>query len=744
MLKNIFDFEKNEKIENKYFKKDTKKYFSKSKERIAQYPQVINNYDVNVRVNIKKLNDNKINIENMNISELINRKFDKNEKRDYFNKTDNNINYLNYNTKSKDNKYNLIDNNLSNIDKYLNENGQNDQHYNNMISNLKNEFKEITKNKEINIDNIYKIDRKKENIRMCLFNEEKNNISSNNNNNNFNKINKKKEITINDIKKKILNIKPDNINNKKYSWNLKSLNNRNKNIKKDEINAGNIDKTYNNIKYDENNNNNINGKNDIKENKMKTQNNFYKIPSKYINEEKTNVNEDIKNNNLKKGITFMNNNNNNKKELINLNLTDNNLIINNLNDDSSSINSINENKEKNNLCLNFTLNGVKNNIIREYISASQKQNNIPNKNTINKSNSYICNKIISPNNKTQSFIIEEKSKEKNKIINTRNKDSPLKIQNNTTNNINNKSKILYLDKRINRIKKKMINQIRKENILNNYSKENIIYNTNNEIKNIKIEKNISFSFIKNINLNINKQNELTGKTLLIINKILNAQNNIIFELKQQEFILKNELNKKNKEIIELKNFCLKLMWFIKKDNLYFENNKKKNIIQSQIIKENQILRKLYINGKVNNIQIIQNNIDNNKIKVTNGINEDGIFNKLINKLKEKNNYNYEYKKNQERLVTLENNGRFRRERVYFNDKKRNKSYERINDKKEEYSKNISYNKNNNKIILNTNDDEHFNCSDYIIKKKINLFDNNNNDSIKIGKKIKYITKDKNS
>ena len=70
MLKNIFNFEKHEKMENRYFKKDIKKYFSKSIERLAQYPQVINNYDVNVRVNIKKLNDNKINIENMNISEL--------------------------------------------------------------------------------------------------------------------------------------------------------------------------------------------------------------------------------------------------------------------------------------------------------------------------------------------------------------------------------------------------------------------------------------------------------------------------------------------------------------------------------------------------------------------------------------------------------------------------------------------------------------------------------------------------
>ena len=611
-----------------------------------------------------------------------------------------------------------------------------------MIYNLKNEFKEITKRKEIKIDNIYNIDKKKENIRMYFFNDEKKNIS---NNDNANKISKNKELDINNIKKKILNIKQDNANNKKYSWNLKSLNIKNNNIKKEEMNITNEDKTYNNnINNKLDDYNNLNGKNDIKENKTKTQNNFYKIPNKYIklNEEKTNINDDKKNNNLKKANTFMNSN---KKELINLNLTDNNLIIKNLNDDSSSINSINENKEKKNVCLNLTLNNIKNNIIKDYINASQKQNNIPKRNSINKSNSYICNKSISPNNRTQSFIIDEKSKEKNKIIITRNNNTQIKIQNNTTNNINNKAKILYLDKRINKIKKKMINQIKKENIINNYSNENIIYNNNNEIKNIKIEKNISFSFIKNINFNINKQNELSEKALSIINKIFNVQNNIIFELKQQQFILKNELNKKNKEMIELKNFVLKLMWFIKKDNLYSESNNKKNIIQNQIIRENQILRKLFINGKINTNKIlIQNNIDNNKLKITNGLNEDGIFNKLINKLKEKNNYNYECKKNQERLVTLEKNGRFRREKDYFNDKKRNKSYERINGKKEEYKKNISNNKNKNnkKILLNTNDN-HFNCSDYIIKKKISFTDNYNNDNIKIGKKIKYITKDKN-
>ena len=44
-----------------------KNIYMKPKERMFHYPQVINNYDVNVKVNIKKLNDNNFNIENMNV-----------------------------------------------------------------------------------------------------------------------------------------------------------------------------------------------------------------------------------------------------------------------------------------------------------------------------------------------------------------------------------------------------------------------------------------------------------------------------------------------------------------------------------------------------------------------------------------------------------------------------------------------------------------------------------------------------
>ena len=710
MIKNIFDFENNEKFPNKgqyYINKESKKNFSKSKEKLMQYPQVINNYDVNVRVNIKKLNENKINIENMNISELINKKINKKEKKDFFNKTDNNINYINYNKYNNYIDNNNIDNfnNISNI-KHKNDNEQNGDHYNNIISNLKDEFKEITKKHEINLDNMFNNNRKKENIRISLFNE------------NNNKSNERKEVNINNIKNNILK-------NKENPWNIKSINNKNK--------INNIDNNLQNL---------IKEKEDIKTNKMKTQNNFYKIPHKYMkqnennlkelrltekNEEKLRLKNDKKNLNLKKAITFMNDN----KKPINLNLTDNNLNINSINDDSSIIKA----KEKENkIGLNLTFNtnnyinkgnssnnNVKdnNNIMREYNSIS-KNNKI-----INRCNSFINDKNNKPFSKTQSFIKNENIKSVNKIIKIRNNQVISKNQNNTSSNINKQPKLLYLDKRINKIRKKMINQINKENDINN---------SNKEINEIKIENNISFTII-NIN---NNKNELSEKSLKIITKIINAQNNIIYELKQKEFILKNEVIKKSKEFSNLKNLCLKLMWFIQADNLYMENNKKKNIIYNQILKENKILRKLCLNNKPN--EIIKNQIDiKYKMKtMMNGINEDGIYNNVINKLKEKNRYNIEFENNKERLVTLENNGRFNREREYFIDKRRNKSYERIHEKnkKEENLENKSIG------IIKTAENNFY--KGYSMIKKNITFPINNNGNLTIGKKIKYINKEKNS
>jgi hypothetical protein len=594
----------------------------KPKERMYQYPQVINNYDVNVKVNIKKLNDNNINIENMNISDLLGKKLGYNnrrnksilnEKKDNFSKTDNNIKFLDaIQVKQKTKKESL---------------------YSNMIQDLKNEFKEIKQKHEIAKENKNKIsnnEKYNKNIRNYLFNENKMEIN----------------------KAPYYNI------NKKYTWNNQSVNNsynkkRNKNIIKETVTKDLI--TENNIIYNKMDNDNTN--------KNKTQNNFYKLPNNnHINfeNEKTKTKEKAKNKekmqkdnsqNLQNAIIYLNNEKTKNKYL---NLT-NDFLNNNINNDNSFINLRAEND-----CLNLTLkNNIKKknsttNMIKEgkimenYISSSNKQ-----KEVINKCNSYISKKNISLFNNTQKFVeknvdigndIEKIEKNYKKIFVSKNVNNKNKLN-------SDHPKLLYLDRRINKIKNKMIIKDYNNNI------------NHTEIKNnITIEKTISFSFIKN---KINKINEMSDSNLNIINKIFKVQNNILLELKQKHFILKNELIKKYKEIKNYKNICFKLMYYIKDILFKNNNNKKFLIIQNQIIKENNILRKLFFNKPVN----IDSKYYNNHVKYMSDINERKIFYNTFNKFKEKNNS--EQTSDCGRMNTFENND---------NNKKRNKSFERISDK----------------------------------------------------------------
>ena len=656
---------------------NSKNIYMKPKERMYQYPQVINNYDVNVKVNIKKLNDNNINIENMNISDLLGKKLGYNnrrnksilnEKKDYFSKTDNNIKFLDaIQVKQKTKKESL---------------------YSNMIQDLKNEFKEIKQKHEIAKENKNKISNKEKynkNIRNYLFNENKMEIN----------------------KAPYYNI------NKKYTWNNQSVNNsynkkRNKNIIKETVTKDLI--TENNIIYNKMDNDNTN--------KNKTQNNFYKLPNNnHINfeNEKTKTKEKAKNKekmqkdnsqNLQNAIIYLNNEKTKNKYL---NLT-NDFLNNNINNDNSFINLRAEND-----CLNLTLkNNIKKknsttNMIKEgkimenYISSSNKQ-----KEVINKCNSYISKKNISLFNNTQKFVeknvdigndIEKIEKNYKKIFVSKNVNNKNKLN-------SDHPKLLYLDRRINKIKNKMIIKDYNNNI------------NHTEIKNnITIEKTISFSFIKN---KINKINEMSDSNLNIINKIFKVQNNILLELKQKHFILKNELIKKYKEIKNYKNICFKLMYYIKDILFKNNNNKKFLIIQNQIIKENNILRKLFFNKPVN----IDSKYYNNHVKYMSDINERKIFYNTFNKFKEKNNS--EQTSDCGRMNTFENND---------NNKKRNKSFERISDK---------YKTNPNSNNININNEFNFKYLNFREKKSKYIGDTNDNLNIKAGKKIKYLVKDKNN
>ena len=688
-ISNIFDSKSNDNKEI-YVKlnNNQKNIYMKPKERMYQYPQVINNYDVNVKVNIKKLNDNNFNIENMNITELLGKKLGYNnqrnksllnEKKDYFSKTDNNIKFLD----SIPTKQNLRKEGI----------------YNNMIADLKNEFKEIKKKHELNKENK---NSKKENIRNFLFNETKLNI-----------------------------LNKDNNDTKKFAWNIKSENNSHKKSENKErikiittqdlITEKNV--TYNNnnldmIKYSEMN----------ETIKNRTQNHFYKISNdnNTVGKEKTKIGELLKNkekfqqenkDNLKNAIIYINNKKTQNSKKKPLNAT-NDFINNNINNDNSFIN-LNEENDELNLSLKnkidikkkYSLTNIikNNNIMNNYISSSNNQKKI-----INKCNSYISNKKTINLDNTQKIMnkdIDIGTKINNNIKQTKIFES--KDINNKEKNKSRQPKLLYLDKRINKIKNKMINNEYNNNI--NQTEINLIKN------NLQTERIIFFSFIKN---NVKKEYEKNDINLNIINKVVKAQNNIILQLKQSQLILKDELIKKYNEIKNYKNICLRLIWFIK-ENLFRNNinNKKIQTLQNQIINENKILRKLFINKTVNNISINQYNSK----KTISDLNEKKLFFNTFNKSKE--NSNIENSNCQGRINTFENND---------NDKKRNKSIEKFNDK---YKANlISINsKNVNKI-----QEPNFKYINFKEKKSKYIGDSNDTMNIKPGKKIKYLAKYKNN
>ena len=683
--KKVLNFESND-YKNIYIKMNpnSKNIYMKPKERIYQYPQVINNYDVNVKVNIKKLNDNNINIENMNISELLSKKLGCNNKRNksilndknnIFSKTDNNIKFLDGNKiKSITKKENL---------------------YNNMIQDLKNEFREIKQKHEMNKENKNNIkDKNYKNIRNYFFNE--------------NKINQNKD--------------KNNINIKKYISNHNSVNNSYKKKRNKKNIKENI--TQELIKENKDNNNNYNiGDGFI--NKNRTQNNFYKLSdnNNYINfeSEKTKIKEQLKNKekvqveknkneNLQNAIIYMNNKKSMNKEKKYMNFT-NDFLNNNsrINDDINFINFKDDSED-----LDLTLNNIidikrkrsitnniqTNNIIKNYISSlnNSKPDN-------NKCNSYISKKNISIFNNTNKVLNNELELVNNieiGQINKNNTKESISKSNQSKERVNKKNqKLLYLDRRINQIKNKMNN------------KNNDIKHT--EIKNMTMEKIISFSFIKN---NIKKDNQTNELNLNVINKIYKVQNNIILELKQKQFILKNELIKKYKEIQNFKNICFKLMFYIRDYLFNKKDDKKFLMIQNQIIKENFILRKLFFNKPVNSTL---NNI-NKQIKFLSNLKGKKIFYNTFNKVNDKTNSGQT--SDCRRINTSESND---------DHKKRNKSIERINDKNL-----IKINSNN----INNKNDSSFKYINFIGKKNKYIGNSNDNLNIKPGKKIKYLVKDK--
>ena len=288
--------------------------------------------------------------------------------------------------------------------------------------------------------------------------------------------------------------------------------------------------------------------------------------------------------------------------------------------------------------------------------------------------------------------------------------------NNSFNNLYNKDN--FYSKPVARLKKRIFDSSSDQKIDNSISgkNENISLNKSDFQEKDSLEMNQ-----KEINNNIIKELLITIKTL---NQIINTQKKIIEEQMIKLKAMNYEIEEKEKETKNYKQICLKLMFYLKEEkelNILNEKNQRRNIIENQIIKENKILRKLFINKPVNR------NSTNHNIRTINSLIQQKSFFNIHYKSKDK--ANTEHSSDNGRMNTFENND---------NDKKRNKSYERINDK---YSE-ILITKNIKKLIENK--DSNFK---YIkLREKNHKYIGENDDiiNIKPGKKIKYLVKDKNN
>ena len=161
--------------------------------------------------------------------------------------------------------------------------------------------------------------------------------------------------------------------------------------------------------------------------------------------------------------------------------------------------------------------------------------------------------------------------------------------NNSFSNLSNQGN--FYSKPIARLKKRIFDSPPDKKIENSENKENDSLEINKtETKN-----------------NIIKDLLITIKTL---NQIINAQKKIIEEQMMKMKDMKKEIEEKEIETKNYKNICLKLMFYLKEEkdiNILNEKNKRKNIIENQLLKENKILKELIIVPIINIKSINKNN-----------------------------------------------------------------------------------------------------------------------------------------
>jgi len=312
---------------------------------------------------------------------------------------------------------------------------------------------------------------------------------------------------------------------------------------------------------------------------------------------------------------------------------------------------------------------------------------------------------------------------KNKLYETiKNQNGKTPISKNHTNsfsNPNNKEKISpgFHLRPVARLKKRIFDSPSDKEIEN--SNKSIKTNNNNEI----YYNNDSLEIYNNNRSDKNYNFKDLLISIKILNQIINTQKKIIKDYIENENNLKKEILQKNNEIKKYKEICLILAFHLKQEkeiNYSNELNKKRIQIQTQLIKENELLRKL-LSSSIEDIKTAFNhrnyekNINCIDKKNISGDNSSYNFYQLP-----KNSYNNFSKENNISINKLgELNNRNDIIKNSLNGiKKRDKSYENKRSKRNVENKN---NITKNKLINN------------------NLLGN----SGKSNKKICYIAKDKN-
>ena len=134
-------------------------------------------------------------------------------------------------------------------------------------------------------------------------------------------------------------------------------------------------------------------------------------------------------------------------------------------------------------------------------------------------------------------------------------------------------------------------------------KDNSMLNKVNEfiLDKSDAKENDSLDIYKNEKDNTNMIKEFLI-TIKVLNQIINTQKKIIEEHLINEFKMKKEIEQKEKEMKNYKNICMKLMFFIKEEkeiNILNEKNKKRQILENQLLKENEILKEIIKVPKIN-------------------------------------------------------------------------------------------------------------------------------------------------